>query len=102
MDQRQSHQELRAGNPVDHLFPRVVPGGFVSVDDVYHFDDPGQFDGEGRVIVEWAERKDVPRFCASSAGFLTEQNAINAQKAALGLATPVRPHGKNTTIFFAL
>ncbi len=85
---------------LEHVVPRVVEGGVVSVDDVFHQRDPGKFDGEGRVVVDWLEANRHPFFCASSEGFASEQNAINAHKIGRGIQQPVRTATKNPTIFF--
>lgn len=85
---------------LNEVFPRVKAGGVIAVDDVYHYEDPGEFDGEGEVLAAWLEEKGVEGFCASSAGFKTEQNAINAVKLSLGLGDMIRPATKNPTVFF--
>ena len=96
------HSRAFADWYVAELFPRVRDGGVVAVDDVFHYADPGQFDGEGEVVVDWLHRRSIPFFCASSEGFKTEQNAIHAQKCALGMASAIRPVTKNPTLFFEM
>jgi len=85
---------------LENLFPRVPAGIPVSVHDVFHFRTTLPLH-EGRVVVRWLARKDVPFFTPSRARARAGYDALNALRTELGLA-PVRGAGDNPMIYFLM
>jgi predicted O-methyltransferase YrrM len=85
---------------IENVFPRVRPGAVIAVDDVFHHADPGAFDGEGRVVVDWLASRDVPYFTCAKAKNPTALNAIFGQKVAMGLAARIHRSDANPALVF--
>jgi predicted O-methyltransferase YrrM len=85
---------------LDHVVARVRDQGVVAVDDVFHRADPGAFDGEGRVVVDWLASRELPFFTCAKAKNPSVLNALHGHKVALGLAERIHRSDANTTIFF--
>ena len=87
---------------LDEVVPRVRPGAPVCVDDVFHSADPGSFDGEGPVLMDWLLRHDVPWFTCAKAKNSTALNAIHGKKTSLGLVPRIHRGDANTAVFFEM
>lgn len=87
---------------LDEVFPRVRPGAPVCVDDIFHSADPGSFDGEGPVLMDWLRRNDVPWFTCAKAKNPSALNAIHGKKTSLGLVPRIRRGDANTSVFFEM
>jgi predicted O-methyltransferase YrrM len=87
---------------IDNVFPRVRPGAPVCVDDVFHSADPGSFDGEGPVLMEWLDRHRVQWFTCAKARNPSALNAIHGKKTTLGLVPRIRAGEGNTSVFFEM
>ena len=85
---------------LEHLFPRVPRAIPVSVHDVYHGRTTLPFT-EGRAVVRWLGRRDVPYFTPSRARARANYESLNAVRFELGLA-PVRGPGDNPMIYFTM
>jgi predicted O-methyltransferase YrrM len=85
---------------IANVLPRVRDRGVVAVDDVFHHADPGAFDGEGRVVVDWLAGRGIPHFTCAKAKNPSALNALHGHKVGLGLAERTHRSDANSTIFF--
>ena len=77
------------------LFPRLAPGTFVSVHDIYPVRR-----GESHVVRAWLHARNVEWFTASSVGAPAVHSALHDLKRGLGLHEPIHDSQKNPMIFF--
>ncbi len=84
------------------LFPRLTPATPVSVHDVYHTEDPGGFDSEGNVIIDWLGEHDVKYLTVSPQRDRQAFDALMHKKKQIGLAAPIHRSIKNPMIFFRM
>ncbi len=80
---------------VRELFPRLAPGTFVSVHDIYP-----ERRGESQVMREWLQSRRVEWFTASPVGAPAVHCALHGLKHRLGLHEPIHDSQKNPMIFF--
>lgn len=85
---------------LEAVLPRLRAGSVVCVDDVFHSADPGAFDGEGRVVVDWLADRAIEYFTCARAKNPSALNSIHAQKLRMGLSRRIRNGDGNTTIMF--
>ncbi|XVQ85638.1 class I SAM-dependent methyltransferase [Microbispora siamensis] len=86
---------------VDELFPAVVPGGPVSVHDIFHSSRPWPF-SEGRVVLSWLARRGIGYFTASRAARPELNRRLVELKESLGLGEPVHEGRHNPMLFFKM
>jgi len=94
------HSEAFAQWYIQHIFPKIKNNILVSVDDVFHTSNPSEFCGEGGVIVDWLERKQINYITASPAKAIDNFNRIMRQKNALGIGKLIHASTNNAAIFF--
>jgi len=83
------------------LFPRLAPGTFIGVHDVFRGPDLAPME-ESIVLLEWLERRRVPYFTAAPGRTGAVYDRIVELKRELGLATPIHDSVKNPMVFFRL
>ena len=87
---------------IAELFPRVRPGGLVSVHDVFHAGGPAASGGEGPVVLAWLRAHDVPWLTASPTGDAATFAAISAHRQQYGAVLPVQEASANPALFFEM
>ena len=85
---------------IDNLFPKLEPGTPVSVHDVFHYANPGEFDGEGQVIIDWLAKKEIPYITFAPAAAQENYAAIMDTKQSLGMGKRIHRSKANSMIFF--
>lgn len=84
-----------------NLFPRLTPGTFIGVHDVFRGPDLPPME-ESIVLLEWLERHGMPYFTAAPGRTGAAYERIVALKRELGLAEPIHDSVKNPMVFFQL
>lgn len=88
---------------LEHVVPRVRPGGVVVVDDVFHPRGPAESGGEGPVVLQWLQQRGIDFFDASTTHGQGARAAIAGQKRLLGLEDPiVRAAPVDPAIYFTM
>lgn len=83
---------------VEALFPRIPPGGMVSVHDVFHTAKPSE---EGDVVLEWLAKQGMNFWAPSPATGSEAARCLVEERERLGEDYVIQPyHGHNPMIFF--
>jgi hypothetical protein len=94
------HSEEFTNWYIENVFPKLRPGTPVSIHDVFHTADAGEFDKEGAVIIEWLKKNDLNYFSAAKNKFPSNFNNITNLKSKFGLNWKVHFVETNSMIFF--
>jgi len=88
---------------VQNVFPRVRSGAPVLVDDVFQPEGIAQSGGEGPVVLDWLQQRDVPHFTVAESEDPQGLLRIGRKKQELGLLQPiVRQPGVNPALWFSM
>ena len=83
------------------LLPRVVPGGIVSVDDIFHPELVRRGEtGEVEAVLAWLGERKRPYFTAAPSSRPEVYRSILEKKMARGLAEPIHSSTVNPGVFF--
>ncbi len=83
------------------LVPRVVPGGIVSVDDIFHPELVRRGEtGEVEAVLSWLRERSVPYFTAAPSSRPEVYRSISEKKAAAGLQELIHTSTVNPGVFF--
>jgi|CXWL01.1.fsa_nt_gi predicted O-methyltransferase YrrM len=82
---------------VGTLFPRIRPGTFVSVHDVFHAESPSE---EGEVVIDWLKSNGLPHWTPSKLGAPAENQRILQHRIEIGINYSIHFSDMNPILFF--
>lgn len=87
---------------LEQVVPRAVPGGAVSVHDIFHGRAKGRQSGEARVVLDWLGESGIDWFTASRFGPGRIHDQLQAERLRLGLTPAIHTGDHDSMIFFEL
>lgn len=96
------HSESFAHWYIETIVPGVLPGGIMSVHDVFHTSNPCSHDKEGGFIVEWLAQQQRVFFTASPAKQPENYEAIMAVRRKMGIGENIHRGLTNSMIVFRI